>query len=600
MKIEKQILNGLSGEFRAGELSAIIGPSGSGKTTLINLLASYRIKPKTDNIFINDRPLDRGKFRKISRYVLQEDYLCPHFTIAETMMMASKFKLNPQCSPEQRSATITTLLQFFNLQDQANTRIQNISGGELKRVCIAVELINKPVVIFLDEPTTGLDESTAYQCLLQLKQLSQNGHTVICTLHSPSSRLLQLIDNLYTMAEGQCVYQGAVQDVVQYLELFGLKCPISYNPADFLIEATTNAYGNIHDNMVRAMENGKVLKWRPMPEKNLQNAPAPSSVIRLTLPANNLDLVCDIELKEDSTQTSWWLQYKWLLQRILLQTVRDKINISLRIFAHLFLASLIGVAYIGIGRNAYFGMYNYHLSMLTVVVCVFTAMCPVIATTGPEMKYLQRQIYNQWYCLSSYFMALLTSHVLSVIIMSISASAILYFFTEQPMQFFRFALFTGIIFLTSMVASSLGLLFGARLKLQQAFFIGPASIAVFIILANYATERGHISTLERAIMYTSCLRHSLEGILAALFKFNRADLICPPTEFFCLMAKPQSLLRLVGSLDVDYNRSVLFLLGYYVLFTVLAYFALRWRLMRARVSHLQVKWYVGRCFCLNR
>lgn len=113
-----------------------------------------RIKPKTDNIFINDRPLDRGKFRKISRYVLQEDYLCPHFTIAETMMMASKFKLNPQCSPEQRSATITTLLQFFNLQDQANTRIQNISGGELKRVCIAVELINKPVVIFLDEPTT--------------------------------------------------------------------------------------------------------------------------------------------------------------------------------------------------------------------------------------------------------------------------------------------------------------------------------------------------------------------------------------------------------------------------------------------------------------
>ncbi|XP_061397507.1 ATP-binding cassette sub-family G member 4-like, partial [Musca vetustissima] len=326
-KAQKQILKGLSGEFRAGELSAIIGPSGCGKTTLINLLAGYRIKRKSDNIFIDDRPLNRGKFRKISRYVLQDDYISPHFTVVETMMMASKFKLNPCCNREQRYATISTLLEFFGLQEQANTRIANLSGGELKRVCIAVELINKPVVIFLDEPTTGLDESTAYQCLLQLKKLAQSGHTVICTLHSPSFRLLQLIDNIYTMAEGQCVYQGAVQNIVQYLELFGLKCPMNYNPADFLIEATTHAYGNIHDQMVKAVDNGKILKWQPLREKNLPNTPTENGCVKLTIPASNLEPESDMELKE-CVKISWWLQYKWLLQRILINICRDKIALD--------------------------------------------------------------------------------------------------------------------------------------------------------------------------------------------------------------------------------------------------------------------------------
>ncbi|XP_073847234.1 ATP-binding cassette sub-family G member 1-like isoform X2 [Musca autumnalis] len=587
----KQILKGLSGEFRAGELTAILGPSGCGKTTLVNVLAGYRIQRTTDKIFIDDRPLDRATFRKICRYVLQEDHMSPYFTVMETMIMASKFKLNPLCTQTQRSATISSLLEFFGLVEQANTRISNLSGGELKRVCIAVELLNKPVMIFLDEPTTGLDESTAYRCLLQLKQLAQSGHTVICTLHAPSFRLLQLIDNVYAMADGQCVYQGAVQNIVVYLEQFGLKCPSHYNPADFLIEATIHVYGNFHDKLVTSVDNGKVIKWRPINEKTLQDGH------KHTFKINEKDF--DMELNE-SIQISWWLQYKWIFQRILINTCRDRFNISLRVFAHLFLAALVGVAYHGVGTNAQWGMYNYHFSMLSMVVCVFTAMSPVIASTGAEMKYLQRQIYNQWYCLSSYFMALLTTHVVTVLIMSISASAILYIFSDQPMQFFRFALFTGILFLTSMVASSWGLIFGARLKLEQAFFLGPSSIAVFVILSNYATEREDLNWFERIVMNSSCMRHSLEGILAALLKFNRPDLICPPTEFFCLMSKPQRLLKLVGSLDVNYSQSVIWLLGFYALFTAISYFVLKWRLTGARISHLQLKSFLGRYLFLEK
>ncbi|XP_073811722.1 ATP-binding cassette sub-family G member 1-like [Musca autumnalis] len=579
------MLKGLSGEFRAGELTAILGPSGCGKTTLINLLAGYRIKRATDNIFIDDRPLNRDTFSKISRYVLQEDHMAPYFTVMETMIMASKFKLNPLCTLQERSATISSLLEFFGLEEQANTKISNLSGGELKRVCIAVELITKPVVIFLDEPTTGLDESAAYQCLLQLKQLAQSGHTVICTLHSPSFRLLQLIDNIYTMAEGQCVYQGAVQNIVEYLEEFGLTCPRHYNPADFLIEAASHAYGNFHDKMVTAVDNGKVIKWRPIYENILQNEQIQNNDKKS---AKNSEMESVMELNE-SLKTSWWLQYKCLVQRILISTCRDKLNIALRVFAHLFLSALVGVAYLGVGQNAYWGMYNYHFSMLSVVVCVFTAMCPAILSTGTEMKYLQRQIYNQWYCLSSYFTALITTHVVTVLIMSIAASAILYCISYQPMQLFRFALFTGILFLTSMVASSWGLIFGARLKLEHAFFLGPTSMSVCIILANYATERDDLNLFERIVMNSSCLRHSLEGILAALLKFNRPDLICPPTEFFCLMEKPQRLLKLVGSSNVDYSQSVIWLLGFYALFTAVSYLVLKWRLTGARVSHLQLK-----------
>lgn len=103
---------------------------------------------------MNDLPRDKKIFRKISRYVLQDDELIPDFTIMEAMMFASNFKLDSSCSQKQRENVVLEILDVFNLRQQSNTLISKISGGERKRVCIALELIDKPPLLLLDEPIT--------------------------------------------------------------------------------------------------------------------------------------------------------------------------------------------------------------------------------------------------------------------------------------------------------------------------------------------------------------------------------------------------------------------------------------------------------------
>lgn len=108
-----------------------------------------------------------------------------------------------------------------------------LSGGERKRLSIALELVNNPPVIFLDEPTTGLDDLSCSQCISLLRRVARGGRTVICSVHTPSAKIFAMFDHVYIVAAGQCVYQGGGEYIVPYLQSVGLTCPVTYNPSDF-------------------------------------------------------------------------------------------------------------------------------------------------------------------------------------------------------------------------------------------------------------------------------------------------------------------------------------------------------------------------------
>jgi ATP-binding cassette subfamily G (WHITE) protein 1 len=235
-KGRKQIVKGVSGKFKSGELTAIMGPSGAGKTSLLNILTGFQMVGMNGiikSITNSEVRFGAQHYKKQSCYILQDDHLAPLFTVGEIMNMAADLKVGHSLSSKRKSMLIDDILETLSLEMTKDTRCQRLSGGQKKRLSIALELINNPPIMFLDEPTTGLDSSSSAQCISILKQLARGGRTIICTIHQPSATLYEMFDHVYVMAEGKCIYQGSSLNTVTYLSSVGFNCPQYHNPADF-------------------------------------------------------------------------------------------------------------------------------------------------------------------------------------------------------------------------------------------------------------------------------------------------------------------------------------------------------------------------------
>lgn len=350
----KLVLKAISGEFRGGELSAIIGPSGGGKSSLLNALSGFTSSGVSGEIKINENPVSVRVVRKVSSYIMQENLLHDFLTVKEAMTFATIFKNERKMS--EKKTIIESILSSLGMMKQLHTFVKHLSGGQQKRLSIAMELVDDPAILFLDEPTTGLDSSSSTQCIKVLKKLALEGKTIICTIHTPSALLFEMFDHVCTLADGSCIYQGASSNVVPFLAELDLQCPANFSPSDFLLEIATNDYGPQNKRLTTKIQNGSNREYRLEPNRRLNLTtfmpPSPSRSIYL-LP--------------------FYRQVLHLLHRKFLINKRDKTLITMRLFIHLILGLMFGFLYRDCGLNASRSFDNYRYIITTVIVQLYTS-----------------------------------------------------------------------------------------------------------------------------------------------------------------------------------------------------------------------------------
>ena len=243
-KVRKALLNNVTGTI-AGGLYAIMGASGSGKTTLLCVL-SHRLDTTNmtleGELRLNGHRYSKADLKSMSGFVMQDDLLCATLTVEETLWYTAALRLPRTVPEDERAARIEEVMALMGIAHCrgviiGDTRRKGISGGERKRVCVAMELLMRPKLLFLDEPTSGLDSATALSVLTALKAMTDRGDcTVVCTIHQPQTKIYNLFDNLILMKKGSIVYQGRRESAEEYFALAGFACPPRCNPADHLID----------------------------------------------------------------------------------------------------------------------------------------------------------------------------------------------------------------------------------------------------------------------------------------------------------------------------------------------------------------------------
>lgn len=232
-------LSNVSGYVSPGEMCALMGSSGAGKSTLLDIIAGRKTSGFIGGTLLFNNHVRTPAIQRASAYVMQDNLHISVLTVRETLLYAVLFRLPASIDYNAKAKRVDKILDMLNLTPYANAIVggayfRGISGGQMKRLSIGVEIINLPDIIFLDEPTTGLDSTMSYEVMVSVRNLANQHRTVICTIHQPSRDLFQLFDKVILLSKGHCIYFG---DRISLMEHFtGIyEYNKRQNPADYII-----------------------------------------------------------------------------------------------------------------------------------------------------------------------------------------------------------------------------------------------------------------------------------------------------------------------------------------------------------------------------
>ncbi|KAM7183929.1 putative ABC transporter [Naviculisporaceae sp. PSN 640] len=254
----KRLLNSVDGYAKPGVMVALMGASGAGKTTLLNTLSQRQTVGVVSGDMLVDGKALGTEFQRGTGFVEQIDLHDGTATIREALEFSAILRQPRETPHHEKIEYVDKIIDLLELQEIEDAIINSLGVEQKKRLTIGVELAAKPsLLLFLDEPTSGLDSQSAFSIVRFLRKLCAAGQAIVCTIHQPSSDLIQEFDKILALNPGGNVfYFGPVGEngsaVIKYFADRGVDCPPGKNVAEFILETAAK---------VGRRPDGKRINW---------------------------------------------------------------------------------------------------------------------------------------------------------------------------------------------------------------------------------------------------------------------------------------------------------------------------------------------------
>ena len=501
--------------MKPGQFLTIIGASGTpslltiigaGKTTLLNYLANRdpsKNITKTGEVLINGAERSKVDFEKYIGYVQQDDVLYQTLTVYECLLFAAKMRLP---SSVDHNGRVRQILESLKLEKAADTKIggplvKGVSGGERKRASIAVELITDPTLIFLDEPTTGLDSYTATSVIEALVEMAASGRTVIATIHQPNSEMYAAFDQLMLMSQGKVIYMNKASNAINYFSKIGYSWPEHSNPADYFMNIMSVENEEIDDE-----DMDKVIK-----RKSEMEVKFGKKIDKLAEFYENSEFRWDtdfqfphlVDLRTKSFpifNANIFLQIYLLSQRAYRNSIRIKLTSNVRLISTVIISIIAVLVFGRLGNDSSSIQNRNGLIFFLCMQYIFNVIQSGINVFPDETPVFYREYSNRMYSSLIYFICRSLGDLPGIILSNTIMWVIVYFSnglnTTDASHFFIFYFYS---LLLSWAALGLGFIPGAIFKSKEAGFtmIPLFLIPTLMVSGFYVKQSNFISKLNQ-------------------------------------------------------------------------------------------------------
>ncbi|KAK7816465.1 hypothetical protein U0070_007882, partial [Myodes glareolus] len=237
-------LSNISGIMKPG-LNAIMGPQDGNRSLLLDVLAA-RTDPRglSGDILINGKPRP-ANFTCTSGYVQRNDVVMHTLTVRDNIEFSAALRLPMTMTRDEKGRRINEVLELLHLDKESNVKPRS---KELeKRTSIAMELVTEHPILFLDDPTTGLDLNTSTDVISVLRRMSKRGRTIIFSIKQPPYSIFRFFDSLTLVASGKVMFHGPAQEALEYFKSAGYDYDSHNNPADFFLDILNGGFSALLD-----------------------------------------------------------------------------------------------------------------------------------------------------------------------------------------------------------------------------------------------------------------------------------------------------------------------------------------------------------------